>query len=112
MNTHRYIPEGAGVGVASADLPLWSLGKPGLWRYEPAYVPEKPELFANLYNNMWNVNYPLWIGGSWQASLRVWPVAARLAEEQAHFTPTWEMRQGAVASFADGKAVTLPPQQG
>ena len=93
---------GAGVGVASADLPLWSLGKPGLWRYEPDYVPAEPEVFANLYNNQWNTNFPFWIPGSWTASLRVYPVAEGADEETAVFTPAWEIRQPCVAAFADG----------
>ncbi|MBP5511028.1 MAG: hypothetical protein J6Z49_08935 [Kiritimatiellae bacterium] len=93
---------GAGMGVASADLPLWSLGKPGLWRYEPDYVPTEPEVFANLYNNQWNTNFPFWIPGSWTASLRVYPVAEGADEEQAMFTPAWEIRQPCVAAFAEG----------
>ena len=93
---------GAGVGVASADLPLWSLGKPGLWRYEPDYVPTEPEVFANLYNNQWNTNFPFWIPGSWTASLRVYPVAEGADEESAIFTPAWEIRQPCVAVFAEG----------
>ena len=109
--TVRAGENGAGVAVASADLPLWSMGKPGLWLYEPAYVPTEPELFANLYNNMWNTNYPLWIPGSWEASLRVWPVTAGANEEQANFTPAWELRQGPVAAFADGKPGTLSSTQ-
>ncbi|MEI7912408.1 MAG: hypothetical protein WCK77_22475 [Verrucomicrobiota bacterium] len=103
---------GAGMAAASADLPLWSLGEPGLWRYSPDYVPSKPELFANLYNNMWSTNYPLWIGGSWTASLRLWPVAAKATEEQALFTPSWELRQPVVVGCAAGKAGTLPVSQG
>jgi hypothetical protein len=102
---------GAGVGVVSPDLPLWSLGKPGLWTYEPNYVPDRAELFVNLYNNMWNTNYPLWVEGSWQASLRLWPVAAGASEEQALFTPSWEQRQTALAAFAAGKAGDLPVSQ-
>ena len=93
---------GAGVGVASADLPLWSLGKPGLWCYEPDYVPAEPEVFANLYNNQWNTNFPFWIPGSWTASLRVYPVAEGADEETAILTPAWEIRQPCVAAFADG----------
>ena len=103
--TVRSGPGGAGVGVASADLPLWSLGRPGLWRYEPDYVPTEPEVFANLYNNQWNTNYPLWIPGSWSASLRVYPVAKGADEEQAIFTPAWEIRQPCVAAFADNKKI-------
>jgi alpha-mannosidase len=102
---------GAGVAVASADLPLWSLGKSGLWLYEPAYVPTSPEVFVNLYNNMWSTNYPLWVDGSWSASLRLWPVAAGETEQQAHFTPAWELRQPPVAAFADGKGGALPASQ-
>ena len=100
--TVRSGPGGAGVGVASADLPLWSLGRPGLWRYEPDYVPTEPEVFANLYNNQWNTNFPLWIPGSWSASLRVYPVAHGADEEQTVFAPAWEIRQPAVAAFAAG----------
>ena len=100
--TVRTGERGAGVGVASADLPLWSLGKPGLWLYEPDYVPTEPEVFANLYNNEWTTNFPLWIPGSWSASLRVYPVAEGADEEQAVFTPAWEIRQPCVAAFAAG----------
>ncbi len=106
--TVRSGANGAGVGVASADLPLWSLGKPGLWLYEPAYVPTNPEVFVNLYNNMWTTNYPLWVEGSWSASLRLWPVAAGANEERANFTPSWELRQPPVAGFANGKAGASP----
>ena len=102
---------GAGVGVASADLPLWSLGKPGLWRYEPDYVPTEPEVFANLYNNQWNTNFPFWIPGSWTASLRVYPVAEGADEEQAIFAPAWEIRQPCVAVFAEGSPKNIHVEQ-
>ena len=101
--TVRSGADGVGVAVASVDLPLWSLGKPGLWRYEPDYVPTEPEVFANLYNNEWSTNFPLWIPGSWTATLRVYPVAAGAGEEEAVFTPAWEMHQPCVAAFADGE---------
>jgi hypothetical protein len=103
---------GAGVAVASADRPQWSLGRPGLWRYEPDYVPTEPTVFANLYNNKWSTNYPLWVSGSWTASLRVFPVAAGADEEAAVFTPAWEMRQCAAAAFADGPGGSLPASAG
>jgi hypothetical protein len=103
---------GAGVGVVSTELPLWSLGRPGLWRYEPQYVPKEPVLFANLYNNQWNTNYPLWIPGSWSASLRIYLVEKGADEEQSVFTPAWDFRQPCVAAFAEKSnvATLLPPE--
>lgn len=109
--TVRAGESGAGIAAASADLPLWSLGEPGMWQYSPTYVPTKPGLFVNLYNNMWNTNYPLWIGGSWNVSLRFWPVAEKATEEQALFTPSWEVRQPVLVGFADGNAGNLPALQ-
>jgi hypothetical protein len=102
---------GNGVGIASSDLPLWSLGEPGLWKYTRDYVPREAVLFANLYNNQWNTNYPLWIDGSWEASVRLWPIAGGASEEEALFTPGWELRQGLIAGFADGAPGSLPPSQ-
>ena len=110
--TVRAGADGAGVGVASVDLPLWSLGKPGLWLYEPDYVPTEPEVFANLYNNMWSTNYPLWIPGSWTATLRIYPVAAGASEEEAIFAPAREMHQPAVAAFANtGTTGAMPTEK-
>jgi len=102
---------GEGVGVASDDLPLWSIGEPGLWKFSYDYVPTKPELFANLYNNMWDTNYPLWIDGSWSARLRLWPIAAGATEEAALFTPAWELRQPLLAGYSEAPAGALPAQQ-
>ncbi|MCX6225403.1 MAG: hypothetical protein NTV01_11760, partial [Bacteroidia bacterium] len=99
---------GNGMGVASSDLPLWSLGEPGLWKYTKDYVPRKAELFANLYNNQWNTNYPLWIDGSWSASVRLWPIATGASEEEALFTPGWELRQDFLTGYANGTAGSLP----
>jgi hypothetical protein len=99
---------GSGVGIASSDLPLWSLGEPGLWKYTKEYVPRKAELFVNLYNNQWNTNYPLWVGGSWSASVRLWPITPGESEEEALFTPGWENRQDLLAGYVNGAAGNLP----
>lgn len=101
---------GVGIGVASADLPLWSLGAPGLWKYTTDCVPSNACFFANLYNNQWNTNYRLWVDGSWSASLRLWPIPRGADEESGLFTPAWELRQPAVAAYSDGPAGALPPR--
>lgn len=111
---------GAGGAVASADLPLWSMGEPGLWKFtrEAAVpkpnlpVPTKPELFANLYNNQWDTNFRPWQDGSWTVAARVWPVADKATEEQALFTPAWPLRQPVLAAYADGPAGILPVTAG
>ena len=99
---------GAGAVAASADLPLWSMGEPGLWNFSGDYVPTTPELFANLYNNMWSTNFRLWQDGSWTSTVRIWPVAGNATDEQALFTPSWKLRQPVLTAYADGKAGKLP----
>lgn len=103
--------DGSGISVSSSDLPLWSLGEPGLWKYTTDYVPTKAELFANLYNNQWNTNYPLWIEGTWDASLRLWPVVKHATEEAALFTPSMEFRQELLAGYSNGSSGNLPVTQ-
>jgi hypothetical protein len=99
---------GAGAGVSSSDLPLWSIGEPGLWKFSPRYESRKPLLFANLYNNQWNTNFPLWVDGSWSASLRFWPITSGATEEESLFTPGWEYRQNFLTGYADGSGGNLP----
>jgi hypothetical protein len=102
---------GPGVGVCSSDLPLWSLGSPGLWKFSQRFEPREPVLFANLYNNQWNTNFPLWVDGSWSATVRLWPVAGESSEEEALFTPGWELRQNLLAGYANGASGSLPVSQ-
>ncbi|MRR24367.1 hypothetical protein EG830_15450 [bacterium] len=103
---------GAGVAIVSTDLPLWSLGEPGLWKYSKVYKPGRHEIFANLYNNQWNTNFPLWIDGSWKASFRFWPVVKGTGVEEALFTPGWEQRQKMLSAFAEGPKGSLPVSSG
>lgn len=65
--------DGASVGVCPLDSPLVSLDHPGLWEFDMDFVPQKPAVFVNLYNNKWNTNFPLWQDGSWSERIRFWP---------------------------------------
>ena len=57
----------ARVTVFPKDTPLLSIGDSGLYDYEPNF-PEgrSPELWFNLFNNMWGTNFPQWIEGNFR----------------------------------------------
>jgi alpha-mannosidase len=98
------------VGLCPIDSPLVSLDRPGLWKFSMDFTPAKPTVFVNLYNNMWNTNFPLWIDGSWTSRVRLWPLEAKkegIAESLA--VRSWEARLPLLAAAADGSRGTLPP---
>jgi hypothetical protein len=99
----------SGVGLCPLDSPLVSLDRPGLWKFSMDFTPTKPTVFVNLYNNMWNTNFPLWIDGSWSSRVRLWPMEASkegVAENLA--VQSWEARLPLLAATADGSPGTLP----
>ena len=94
--------KGTGAALCPLDSPLVSLGEPGLWSYSTDYVPTTPAVFVNLYNNMWNTNFPLWIDGSWSSRVRLWPTSSDTATGLT--IPAWEARipLQAIAAFGPG----------
>ncbi|KFC59586.1 hypothetical protein FEM08_16350 [Flavobacterium gilvum] len=72
--TDMVSPDGTGMGICAIDSPLLSFGEPGLWKYSYDYFPKQASAFVNLYNNMWNTNFPYWTEGSFSNSVRVWTV--------------------------------------
>lgn len=103
-------PDHNGVGLCSPDVPLMSFGEPGLWKYDYTFVPETPAIFVNLYNNMWNTNYPYWIEGDHTNRVKLWPLAENRPDAIA--TASWESRVPLLAAAADGPAGTLPASHG
>jgi hypothetical protein len=83
---------GAGLGLCPLDSPLVSLEKPGLWHWTMDFVPRKPAVFVNLYNNMWNTNFPLWQDGSWSSRVRFWPVSGKTSAAADLAVRSWEAR--------------------
>lgn len=55
------------VTVFPEDTPLMAIGSSGLYKYEPSYPDGRaPELWFNLFNNMWGTNFPQWIEGDFR----------------------------------------------
>lgn len=52
------------VTVFPQDTPLMAIGSSGLYEYEPEFPKGRhPEMWFNLFNNMWGTNFPQWIEG-------------------------------------------------
>lgn len=100
--------DGVGAGLCPIDAPLVSLGEPGLWRWTMDAVPEKPYVFVNLYNNMWNTNFPLWQDGSWSERVRIWPVSGNEQPAANLAVQSWEARLPLLAAVAGNQQGALP----
>jgi alpha-mannosidase len=99
--------QGRGVGVCAPDTPLVSLGKPGCWKFDRTYVPEKASIYFNLFNNQWSTNYRLWNEGKWTYRFRIWSFD-RYDAASALITPSLEMRYPVHAASVNAPAGKLP----
>lgn len=104
-------PNQSGVGICAIDAPLLSFGEPGLWKYDYDYFPKQPAVFVNLYNNMWNTNFPYWTEGSWSERVRIWSIrqGEKTAENLA--IQSWEARTPLMAAAVSGQGKILPAQK-
>lgn len=91
-----------GFGLSTPDAPGVSLDRPGLFRFTGDFVPRKPNVFVNLFNNQWGTNFAEWIDGSFSAKVYVWPVS-RYTNETSLIRPTEETRVPLMGVYAEGK---------
>ncbi len=101
----------SGVALTPVDSPLMSLGEPGLWKFSMDHVPSKPAVFVNIYNNMWNTNFPLWQSGSWSEKVRIWGLGKHSNTMQNLADGGWDARLPLLTGFAEGQGGTLPLQK-
>jgi hypothetical protein len=105
-----YDKQGRGVAVCAPDTPLVSLGQPGCWKFDRTYVPKKPSVYFNLFNNQWSTNYRLWNEGKWTFRFRIWSFD-RYEAAPALITPSLEMRYPVQTVSMDAPAGRLPVKQ-
>ena len=104
-------PEGWGVGLCPADGFLVSLDTPGCEKYSRDFVPRKPYVFLNLFNNQWTTNFRLWNSGTWSSRVRIWALDPGAGDVSDLLNPSQETRQPLQAAAATGAAGTLPATQ-
>lgn len=104
-------PDQSGAGICAIDAPLLSFGIPGLWKYDYDYLPKQPTVFVNLYNNMWNTNFPYWTEGSWSERVRIWGIQPGVKTSENLAVQSSEARTPLMAVEASGNGTKLPQQQ-
>ncbi len=119
VNTGLTVTDASGQGVDLCPLDNFvvSLGEPGCMKYSRDFVPQKPVVFVNLFNNQWSTNFRLWNEGTWTSRVRVWAVD-RYESESSLARPSLEARHpllgvhiGLYPQFATPPAGPLPPAQ-
>jgi hypothetical protein len=103
--------DGSGIAFCPLDHPLISLDRPGLWKFSRNFIPRKPIIYLNLYNNQWNTNYRYWYPGTWSSRVRISTFTQNSTVESRLVTPALEATTPLLVAEADGNAGNLPTEQ-
>ncbi|MGK9119397.1 glycoside hydrolase family 38 C-terminal domain-containing protein [Olivibacter jilunii] len=98
---------GNGVGLSTPDAPGISLDSPRLWTYSGYFIPRKPNVFVNLYNNLWGTNFTEWVEGSWSTRINLW-FTDHFNNEKSIITPSEESRSPLLATLINDASGRLP----
>jgi hypothetical protein len=119
VNTGLTVTDGAaqGVGLCPLDNFVVSLDTPGCMKYTRDFVPKRPVVFVNLFNNHWTTNFRSWNEGTWTSRVRLWAID-QYEPESALIRPSLEARHPLLAvhvgyhpGHAAPAAGILPPTQ-
>ena len=102
---------GKGIAVCPLDHPLISLDTPGCWKFSLDFVPKKPIVYLNLYNNQWNTNYRYWYPGTWSSRVRIWTFDNHTPKTERMTVSALEARNPLQTIISDGSSGKLPPEQ-
>ena len=103
-------PRGNGVGLCAIDNPVVSLDAPGCWKFSRDFIPKRPRVYVNLFNNQWTTNFRLWNSGTWTARVRLWAIEG-YENASSLVTPSMEARIPLLAAQATGSGGKLPLSQ-
>ena len=104
---HWAYPELGRINLTDEPYRRISLDRPGLWKYSTDFIPQKGNVFFNLYNNMWSTNFTYWVEGSWQARFYLWSFDS-YSNEQSVITPSEEILNPLLVAYATGKPGNMP----
>jgi alpha-mannosidase len=98
----------SGISVYPNDANIICLNEPGLYKLPyKKFKSYNNDVFLNLYNNLWGVNFRLWIGGSWTSAVRIWTFE-KYENESSLMTPSEEAKVSLHAAIGEGKPGGLP----
>lgn len=109
LNTGMAIVDnkGNGFGLNTPNMPAVSLDRPGLYRFSGDFIPQRPNVFVNLFNTQWGTNFAEWVEGGLSAKVFLWSVDG-YENEPSLITPTEETRVPLMAVYMEGKGGELP----
>jgi alpha-mannosidase len=96
-----------GFAISTPDAPGISIEKTGLWSYSGNFIPKKPIIFINLYNNQYSTNFTEWIEGSWSVKMYLWSFQG-YKNESSLISPNEEFRAPLKATLISAKPGILP----
>ena len=99
--------QGDGFGLNTPNAPAISLDRPGLFRFSGSFVPQRSNVFVNLFNNQWGTNFTEWIEGGLSAKMYLWSVSS-YGNEKSLITPIEETRTPLLATYVEGKGGLVP----
>lgn len=94
--------KGNGFGLNTPNAPAVSLDRPGLYRFSGDFIPQRPNVFINLFNTQWGTNFAEWVEGGLSAKVYLWSVDG-YENEPSLITPTEETRVPLMAVYMEGK---------
>ena len=111
VNTGAMIADNSGKGLAICPLDhgIMSFGDKGLCTIDPDYVPTNPLALVSIFNNLWTINFPYWIKGSFSSRVRIW--ATDNINDSSLVISATEARNPVIVGYADGESGKLPAEK-